>query len=276
MQTTLSSWAPGVFTHEKINLLKFCFLDGLHRWQEKYFFVFSHQYFFSLDTWQNIFFLQIDFKKTEKFPKHSSFFSPHFHTKKYSMFFSCIELENIFSLIFHTGEKKNVFTLRSPEKIFVTCQKKFIKSLFHTWKPFVFPKDFQRDFFQRECFFSLSLTWKKIILKKFSVLLSCILLEKFGILAELFLKKNFSCPKFFPLDSKHFFFTPGKIFFAHEWKISLHFLILFYSPVEKEISFTLKKTNKKTLFFKEKCFSFTHKTHKNLPPIFFFMCLDGN
>lgn len=153
MQTTLSSWAPGVFTHEKINLLKFCFLDGLHRWQEKYFFVFSHQYFFSLDTWQNIFFLQIDFKKTEKFPKHSSFFSPHFHTKKYSMFFSCIELENIFSLIFHTGKKKKVFKLRSPEKIFVTCQTFFKKITVSHMKTFCFSQRFSAWFFSTWMFF---------------------------------------------------------------------------------------------------------------------------
>lgn len=170
MQTTLSSWAPGVFTHEKINLLKFCFLDGLHRWREKYFFSFPTDIFFSLDTWNNFFspckFFTNRFEKTEKFPKHSSFFPLIFTQKNIQCSFHALNLKT-FSPSFFTQEKKiKCFYIAFSWKNICYLPKNVYKITVWHMKTFCFSQRFSTWFFSTWMFFFTQFNMKKNYLKK--------------------------------------------------------------------------------------------------------------
>lgn len=177
--------SPGSFHTWKNKSPKILFFGRTSQMAGKIFF-FPTNIFFRLTHDKTFFFYKSILKKLKNSQNILVFFPLIFTQKNIQCSFHALNLKTFSPSFFTQGKKKKFLNCVLLKKYLLPAKHFLKKSLFHTWKPFVFPKDFQRDFFQRECFFSLSLTWKKIILKKFSVLLSCVLLEKCSILAELF------------------------------------------------------------------------------------------
>lgn len=170
MQTMLSSWAPGVFTHEKINLLKFCFLDGLHRWREKYFFSFPTDIFFRLTHETTFFppanFSQIDFKKQKNSQNILVFFPLIFTQESIQGSFHALNLKT-FSPSFFTQEKKiKCFYIAFSWKNICYLPKKIYKITVSHMKTFCFSQRFSTWFFSTWMFFFTQFNMKKNYLKK--------------------------------------------------------------------------------------------------------------